>query len=449
MPEMQDVKKLVQEIVERATGKEQIEVVASRAVETDIMVYEANVESLTRAESIGIGIRVINNGRMGFAHCGTSDYDSVIEALEAARDNSRFATEDQFAALVAPDGVDAAALDLIDPEFHKPTLEEKIALAMELEALITRGDPRVAKVESSNYSEAEAEGFVASSEGIFAHTRETFAYISGHAIAEQDGDTRTGGGYSVSRGLSGIDVNKAANDVVSRCTELLGAKKPASTRATVIFDPRITATLLSIVGGSLSADAAQKGRSMFSGRIGEQIASPAFQLLDDPTEPRAQGASLFDGEGLACRRNSLIENGVLMTFLYDSYTARKEGRASTASAVRGYSSTPSPGPMALQLAPGKLDQEELIKLVQNGILIRSISGVHSGVNPISGDFSVGAEGIIIQDGERKHAFKEATIASTIQRMLMGVVAIGSDVEWLPGISAGPSIAIENMSLSGI
>ena len=446
---MPDIEELARRIINDAKANEEVEVVASRSVETEIRIYEKEVESLTRAESKGVGIRVVMDNRVGFAHCGSFDEESIREALESARDNAKFATPDEFAGLADPDGIAATPLDLVDAEFHSASTEQKIALAKELEKMALLGDPRISKIESADYADVESEGFILSTKGIKSHTWATFAYVSASAVATQGEDTKTGGGYSVARGFGGIDLDKAATDVIKRATELLGASKPTSRRLVAVLDPRITATLMAIVGGSLSADAAQKGRSLFGNRLGEEVASGRFDLMDDPTEPLARGASEFDGEGLACRRNHLIKDGVLQTFLYDSYTARKENRASTASATRGYSSTPSPGPMALILRPGTKSQSEIISEITDGILIRSISGVHSGVNPISGDFSVGAEGFLIKNGQLASPFKEATISSTIQKMLMGTIEIGSDIEWLPGISAGPTIAIEEMNLSGV
>jgi PmbA protein len=158
--------------------------------------------------------------------------------------------------------------------------------------------------------------------------------------------------------------------------------------------------------------------------------------VDDPTDPRAYGASTFDGEGLACRRNVLIDQGVLRAFLYDTVSASRAGVRSTGSAVRGgFSGTPNPGCRALTLAPGPegYDEEGVLGAVGEGLFVQSLTGVHSGVNPVSGDFSVGAEGLMIRDGRLAEPVREITVASTLQRMLRSLVAIGSDVEWLPGI----------------
>jgi len=152
---------------------------------------------------------------------------------------------------------------------------------------------------------------------------------------------------------------------------------------------------------------------------------------------------------LACRRTVLIDSGVLTSFLYDTVSARRAGTKSTGSAVRGgYAGTPGAGCRALLLQPGHHDQQAILAVVGEGVYVQSVTGVHSGVNPVSGDFSVGIEGLMIRDGELAEPVREVTVASTLQRMLQSVLHVGADIEWLPGIAAGQTLAIGDMQLSG-
>ena len=182
--------------------------------------------------------------------------------------------------------------------------------------------------------------------------------------------------------------------------------------------------------------------------MGEMIANPDITLVDDATDPSSFGASAFDGEGLACRRTPLIENGNLANFLYDSVSASKAGTASTASAVRGARSTPGVGWQALNIAPGSGTLDELIAQVDDGILVQAMTGLHSGVNAVSGDFSVGMTGITIRDGKLAEPVREATIASTLPKMLTSIRAVGADLEHLPSGISSVSLLVDDIALSG-
>ncbi|HZN14835.1 MAG TPA: metallopeptidase TldD-related protein, partial [Acidimicrobiales bacterium] len=192
-----------------------------------------------------------------------------------------------------------------------------------------------------------------------------------------------------------------------------------------------------------------KGRSLFADRVGETVAAASVTLVDDPTDTRAFGAGPSDAEGLASRRNTLIEDGVLLGFLYDSYSSRRAGVASTGSAVRGgFKGTPGVGCRALSVTPGSLATDDVFASVGTGLFVQNVSGLHSGVNPVSGDFSVGAEGLMIRDGQLAEPVREFTIASTIQRMLQEIVVIGDTLEFRMAAAAGVILAIESMSISG-
>ena len=191
-----------------------------------------------------------------------------------------------------------------------------------------------------------------------------------------------------------------------------------------------------------------KGRSLFANREGQTVAAPAVTLISDPTEPSAFGAGRYDGEGLARRRVALIDGGALRGFLYDSYSGRRSGKASTGSASRTYASMPTVGAAALTLAPGPKSPTELIAEICDGVYVQDVSGLHSGVNPVSGDFSVGATGLVIRDGAFAEPFREATIASTLQRMLLDVAAVGADHRWLPSGPAWVTLVITDVSLGG-
>jgi len=191
-----------------------------------------------------------------------------------------------------------------------------------------------------------------------------------------------------------------------------------------------------------------KGRSPFADRVGDAIASPLLTIVDDPTDHRSLAADSHDGEGLATRRNELVSDGVLQGFLLDSYTGRRLGRPSTGSAVRSARSTPTPGVQAMAVLPGAASVDELLRTYDGALLVQSMTGLHSGVNTVSGDFSVGVEGMLVSGGEAAVPVREVTVASTLQRLLLDVVAVGADLEWLPSGSGVPSVVIGEVALSG-
>jgi PmbA protein len=265
----------------------------------------------------------------------------------------------------------------------------------------------------------------------------------------QGSETQIGYAGDAARRPDALDLDRVVSEAVEGATRMLGATKPSSEKVTVVLEPSVAAAFLGTVVGALTGDRVIKGRSPFAERLGDQIAVAQLTLVDDPTNMESLGADNHDGEGLAARRNIIVDSGVLSQFLHNSYTGRRVGTSSTGSAVRGPRSTPSVGIHALSIAPGVGDRDELFAKINKGVFIRGVNGLHSGVNPVSGDFSVGAYGQRIQDGALSEPFREATIASTLQRMLLDIVEIGGDFEFLPSGTGMTSIAIADVALSGI
>ena len=446
MPELLE---LADRVLERARPGEEVEVFVGRSHHTDVKVLDGSVESFSSADTSGVGVRVIVGGRQGFAYAASLDGDVVAETLAEARDNAAFGTVDEFLGLASPDGVAPVDLDLFRPELAQFPTDRKIDMVLELERAVRAADPRIRGVESAEYGDSVSESAIASTAGIRATTRRSGCSIVASALAGEGTETQTGSGYSVARTAEDLDLAKAVKDASEKATRLLGARKPASRRLTVILDPPVAAAFLGLLASGLSASSVIKGRSLFAGREDEAVAVPLLTLVDDPTEAEAWGAGRYDAEGLASRRNVLVEDGVLRGFLHNSYTGRRYGRPSNASAVRGgYRSTPGCGSRALSLTPGTRSQEQLLADTGEGLLVQSVTGLHSGANPVSGDFSVGVDGLMVRDGASAEPIREATIASTLQRMLLDLIAVGGDREWLPGGAAGVSMVIGDVQLSG-
>lgn len=445
---MSDLLRIADSVVAQARPGEQIEAFVSRGGDTEVRVYQGEVEHFVSAQSEGVGIRVITGGRTGFAYAGTLDAAAVAEVLAEARDNVAFGEPDEWAGLAEPDGVDTTDQDLWNDALAEYATDRKIELAKELERLTVAADTRV-RIDESNYADAYGESAVASTTGIRRTGRENGCYVSVSTLADDDGETQTGFGFGVAREPDLIDLSRAAKEAAERATRLLGAVKPASQRVTVVLDPFVTAQFLSIIASTLNGEAVVKGRSLFRDRLGEPIAAPVVTLVDDPTNPLAYTATDVDGEGLAARRNVLIDAGTLRRFTHNSYSARRAGTVSTGNGVRGgFAGTPGVGALALSLVPGTRSQSELVAGVGEGLLVQSVQGIHSGVNAVSGDFSTGAAGLMIRNGQVAEPVREFTIASTLQRMLLDVVEVGGDVDWLPMRAAGVSLVVDGVTLSG-
>jgi PmbA protein len=447
-----DLLELARSVAGSARPGEQIEAYAVRSRDVDVNAFEGDVESLATAEIEGVGVRVIVDQRQGYAWAGSLDPDVVADTLADARDNAGFGARDEFYGLASPEefaGIEATELDLWREELLSVPTAEKVALAIELEAATKAIDPRIKGLRSASYGDTAAESAIVTSLGVEVITRRTVCSCSAFAMATDGDETQTGGGFSMGRAFTDLDLHKAANDAAERSVRLLGATQPASRRLPVVFDPQVTRSLISLIGSALSADAMQRGRSMFVGHEGEDVAAPGVTLVDDPTLVEAFGAASHDAEGVPTRRLELIERGRLDAFLHNVYTARRGGTTSTGAAVRGgFKSTPGVGARALHLVPGELSAQEILASVPEALFVQSVSGLHSGTNTVSGDFSVGAEGLLVRGGELAEPVREVTIASTLQRMLHDIVHIGADLEWLPGGAAGMTLLLGEMSVAG-
>jgi PmbA protein len=445
---MSELLDLAAKVAGAAGAGEQVEAFVGRSTSTSVKVHGGAIESLTQATSAGIGVRVIEDGRQGFAWAGSLDDDVVAEVLAEARDNVAYAQAEPWVGLAEPDGVEPPGIDLWREGLAAQPTERKVDLALELERAVRARDPRIDGVRTAQWADGAGEGAVATSTGIAVAGRSTFCNLSVLALASEGAETKTGYGVSVGREPDDVDLDRAAGDAVERATRLLGAIQPASGNVTLVLEPRMAAILLGVVAGTLNGESVLKGRSPFADRVGEPIASPLATLVDDPTDPLSLGADSHDGEGLATRRVPLIVDGVLQGFLHNTMTGRRAGVPSTASAVRGYRSTPGVGAQALALTTGAGSLDDLVAAVDHGVLVQSMTGLHSGVNPVSGDFSVGVEGLMVRGGQRAEPIREATIGSTLQRLLLDVSAVGGEREWTPGGTGAAALVIPGVMLSG-
>jgi PmbA protein len=396
-----------------------------------------------------VGIRAFIDGRVGYSF-GTDTSDSGLKAVaDAAHAAAAIADPDEYAGL--PEQSGSTPVDgLFSAELSTWTTERKIELAVAIEQA-ARAHEGVSQVEDTVYADGEGAVAIANSRGFTDGYEVTSAWAHCSAFAGEGGDRMTALGVGIGRDPGAIDPAGVGGEAGRRAVQLIGARQPASRRCPVVLDTFVAASFVGFIGGMLSADAVQRGRSLFADRLGDEIADPMLRVADDGTDPEGFATGPFDGEGVARRRTPLIEDGRLASYLYDTRTARRGDTHTTANAERGsYRAPPGVGTSNLVLEPGDGTLEELVARAGDGLYVTDVAGLHSGVNPVSGTFSVGATGLLIENGELAAPVREITIASDLVSMLQGVQAIGSTPRWVPfggSVKAAPML-LQEMAVSG-
>jgi PmbA protein len=440
--------------VEAATkaGAGEAEAYLSEDSGREVRVHAGAVESLTAATQRGLGVRAWIGKRVGYAY-GTDLSAAGIAALATrAAEAAAVADEDEFAGAPEPGGERAASeLALSDPTIGEWSTGRLADLALEIERAALGADSRIAGVEQAVYADSSERVAIASSTGVEGEYSSSSCYGYVQALAEGEDGRETGLGFDLGRGPAALEPAAIGREGAERALAMIGAEKPVSRTCPVVLDPTVAASFIGLIGRGLSAGAVQRGRSPFAGRLGEEVAGEALTLHDDGLDPEGFASSPYDAEGVPRRRTALVEATALRTYLYDTYTARRGDAASTGNASRaGYRSQPSVSTSNLVVAPGSLDFDQLLSEAGDGVLVTDVVGLHSGVNPVSGVFSVGASGRAIRDGEPAEPLREFTIASDLVSMLRAVRAVGADPRWVPfsGSVKTPSLLIGEMTVAG-
>jgi PmbA protein len=440
---------IVERLAAEAAGGEGVEAYAELTTETSVAAFQGEVERLTSASSSGVGVRVVKDGRLGYAYTADLSDGGLRECLAEARANLEVSGEDP--GNVLPEAAAYEALDgLFDTRLAEADPERKVSLALDLEARTKAADPKVTQVESARYGDVVGEVAIASSLGIKGSFAVTHAWCVSVALATEDGQSQMGYAVDAARALDDLDPGPVAREAADRAVRMLGAAKPPTRTVPVVFDRMVAPSLLGVLLAGLSAEAVQKGRSLFADRLGQQVGAAGLRLVDDGRLVAGPGAAPFDGEGVPTRRTVLVDDGVLQCFLHNTATAARDGGAgSTGNALRGsFKSTPGVSAHNLFLEPGELDQAGLLARAGEGLLVQDVSGVHSGANPITGDFSVGVSGLLFRDGQLAEPVREATVAAHLLDILKGIDAVGSDLRFTTGSIGGSSLLVGEMTVAG-
>ncbi len=447
---MPDLPELVRAAVEAAEAGEAVEAYAEEGRHTEASALRGEVEGLTIASARGVGVRLISDGRQGYSYAADPTLDEVRTAVTRARENAALAEPDEHNVL--PTAAAAPPIpELFRAESAETPTEKKVEMALELERRAISIDPRVTKIDIAQVGDALSRIAIASTTGVDAEYRRTDAWVLVYTLAVEGDETQTGFSYRVARSLDDIDADGVAAEAVERGARLLGAVKPPTAKVPVVLDQVAATSFLGVLAQALSAEAVQKGRSLFASMVGEQIGGELVTIVDDGTILDGPGACPFDGEGVPSGRTELFSQGRLNGFLHDTYTAHRAGggQRSTGNAKRGgYKGAPGVGTSNFYLERGTNTMDELLMAADGGVLIQDVSGVHSGANAISGEFSVGATGLRVQGGALAEPLREMTIASTLPEMLRAITAVGDDLRFFSSVGT-PSILIGEMTLAGV
>ncbi len=427
-------------------GAAMAEAYIGNSKDLDIEVRNNKVETMKLAEDRGMGIRVFQDGKTGFAF--TTDFGdaSVDDAIKQALANARLAEADPYRLLPRP-ASSYLAMDLYDPAIRAATVEEKIDMARTMESEARAADVRVSNVESSAYQDGEAEVTLVNSQGLSMHYGGSYCGMYITLVAGEGEDSQTGFAMKYSLRYADFDPVALGKRAAERAVRMLGARPGVTQQAAVALEPYVATGVLGLLAPSLSADAVQKGRSLLTGKVGHQIASEKISIIDDGTLNGGIASAPFDGEGVPTSRTVLVQNGKLQGFLHNIYTSAKDGVLSTGNGIRGsFKGTPEVGTTNFFIEPGDRTAEQIIGDISSGLYVTEVMGLHT-ANPISGDFSLGASGLWIENGKLAYPVRGMAIAGNIMEMLGKVDAVGSDLQFF-GSRGAPTIRVSRMSISG-
>jgi PmbA protein len=450
LPDSDALPEVARDVVRQAVaaGASDAECTIAEGDEFSANVRMGELETLKDAGSRGAGLRVLIGKRMGASYTSDLTPEGIRQMVRSAIDLAALTTEDPHAGLPDPEefGSIATDLQLFSNETANLPTEERIEMAKRAEAAALAVDPRITNSEGASFDLSVGGRIFANSRGFLGAYRTSYCSVSAVPVATQNGSMERDYWYTTARNYRGLeDPETVGRKAAARALRRLGAVKVDTQRVPVIFEPRTARTLLGNIFEAVDGRAVYRRASFLAGKLGEKIADQRITLVDDGTIPGLFGSSPFDDEGVPTRRTPVIERGVLKSYLLNTYTGRKLDLKTTGNAARGITGNAGIGHGNFFIEAGTRTQEEIIRGVKNGFFVTELIG--SGVNIVTGDYSRGAVGIWIREGELAFPVSEVTIAGTLQEMLNGIAEIGSDLEFLSSVSA-PTIMLGEMTVAG-
>jgi PmbA protein len=455
-PAALDLESLAADVVALAVkaGASDAEAVVREGDEFSVNVRMGQVETLKESGSRGLGLRVFLGTKSASASTSDLTPDGLRQLVEGAMALAKVTEEDPFTGM--PDAAEFGSVPgdqhLYFDDVYSLEGAERIEWARRAEAAAMAADPRITNSDGGSFDAATGRKVLANSRGFVGGYRTSYAGVSAAPLAmDTNGAMQRDGWWSGARRLADLDSPEAVGKEAARRTlRRLGARKVPTQRVPIVFSAEVARSLIGSVFEAASGDAIWRSASFLAGRLGQQIAGSNLTIVDDntmllPTGAGGFGTSPFDGEGLPSLRTVVVESGILSNYLLNTYTARKLGMKSTHNASRGLAGTPGIGCGNLYLEPGTLTPEQIIAGIPAGFYVTGLMGF--GVNVVTGDYSRGATGLWIENGQLTHAVEEVTIAGNLGDMLMNVAAIGNDLVFR-GSVASPTLRIDGMTIAG-
>ncbi|WP_448567312.1 TldD/PmbA family protein [Thermus sp.] len=406
--------------------------------ELSLRAQGGRLEELKEARQGGVGLRVVAEGRVGYAYTEELSQEALDWALEEARENALLSAKEG----AIPPGRPLGNHDLLGEGLSAP-LEAKRQAALGLEKAL-REDPRVRAVLMGGYMEREVRVALESTQGAQGAYRAGLAGLMGSFVMQEGESLKQGWDFRPSKEFHALEPGRTALEFLEKTARLLGARPLRTGRYRAYLEPKAMASLLMVFAQALSGKAALEGKSRLLGRLGERIGSEFVTLIDDPTLEKGLLSRPFDAEGTPAKPTVVVEKGIFRTFLHNSETARALGQANTGHAQRSYKGTLGVAPSNLYLAPvGNLKLTE-------GVVITEFMGLHAGANPVSLDFSLQALGLWVEEGEVRYPVENFAVSGNLLELLQTVEAMGDDLDWvlLDAAYGSPTVAVAELSFAG-
>ncbi len=427
-------------------GAGEAEIYISVSGEKSIEVRNGQVETLKEAESSGMGVRVFRDGRMGFAYTSVLSDTGVEQACRKALGNTMITGPDEYNGLSAPQDVPYVEVPF-DREIADTSVEGKIRMALAVEEAARETDNRITAIESCGYEDVTVEAVILNSLGVEAQSEAAYCGIYAALLAEEEGQSETGFAMSFKRRIGSLQPQECGREAAGKALRMLGAGSTRTRRMPLVFDPHATVRLLDVLAPSFSGENVLKGKSMLDQSLGQQAMAPCLTVVDDGTLDDGVMSAPADGEGMARRRNVLVDAGTVSAFLHNGYTARRSGTVTTGSASRGgYAGIPGVGTSNLFIQPGTRTEEELIGQVDDGLYLTDLLGVHT-ANPVTGDFSLGAAGLLIEGGRLSRPVRGIVISGNLLELFGHARDVADNLTFFAGTGA-PSMLCGPLTVSG-